>query len=208
MGGYGSGRSSGRPVADTASKIDLAWMLRTGRVKEGAWIGGALSWSWNDGSPAGSIGYKAIMDQPGMERLELRYTLTRSGKKEEVEQTIRLTFTEPHYGGRRWWMVCPYRHCRVGKLYLPGGGDRFASRKAWRLGYSCQRVTKSDQASNALFKLQRKLGGDVGAGNWLRRPKGMWQSTFDRHLKRHEDLEDQVNLGMMALVARLTKLGR
>ena len=204
MGGYGSGRTGGSPVADTASKIDLAWMLRNGRAKEGGWISGTLSWSWNDGSPAGSIGYKAIMDQPGMERLELRYTLTRSGKKEEVEQTIRLTFTEPHYGGKRWWMICPYQNCRVGKLYLPGGGDRFASRKAWRLGYRSQRVAHNDRPFEKLFRLQKKLGCDQGWGGWIRRPKGMHQKTFDRLEARFEEIDAQCNMSMVGVMERLT----
>ena len=86
-------------------------------------------------------------------------------------------------------MVCPYHHCRVSKLYKPGGGDRFASRKAWRLGYQSQRVTKRDQATEALFRLQRKLGSDVGwGGHRPSRPKGMWQRTFERHLKHYDEL--------------------
>jgi len=203
MGGWNSGRSGGRPLADTASSIDLAWLFRTNRAKEGFRISGGLSWTWSDGSPAGSIGYAAIMDEPGYERLELRYTRGTGDKREDIHQTICLTYTEPHYGGKRWWMICPYQHVRVSKLYLPGGGDRFASRRAWRLGYRCQRVSKADQASNALFKLQRKLGCEAGAGNWLRRPKGMWQRTYERHLARFEELNHRVNLEFLAMAARL-----
>src|SRR5687767_4545662 len=130
MGGYGSGRYGGRPTADASLRIDLAWMLRTGRARDGAWTSGSLNWTCG-GQPSGSIGYQAILHMPGEQRLELSYTRGSGEDREQVRQTVRLCFTVPHYGGKRWWMICPYRHIRVGKLYLPPGGDRFASRQAW-----------------------------------------------------------------------------
>jgi hypothetical protein len=41
----------------------------------------------------------------------------------------------PHYGGRRWWFICPIKKIRVAKLYLPPGATQFASRKAHDLTY-------------------------------------------------------------------------
>ena len=82
MGGWGSGRHGGRPTADTSLRIDLAWMLRTGRAKEGGWRSGSLSWHRGD-EHVGSIGYSTIMDQPGEERLELPYT---NGRGNDAEQ--------------------------------------------------------------------------------------------------------------------------
>lgn len=208
MGGYGSGRSGGRPIADSASKIDLPWMVRTGKVREGSWITGTLHWTWSDGSSAGSISYTARMDEPGNERLELSYTRGTGDTKESVRQTVRLESTRPHYGGKRWWMICPYRHVQVSKLYLPSGGDRFASRQAWRIGYRCQRVAQRDRASEALFKLQRKLSCEQGWGGWPARPKGMWQRTYERHLARFEQLDAQVAVEMMALIGLLDGKGK
>ena len=72
------------------------------------------------------------MHQSGDEHLEVIYTNTRGGERKDVRQTVRLTFTRPNYGGKRWWMLCPVSGRRVGKLYLPPGGDVFASRQAWR----------------------------------------------------------------------------
>ncbi len=92
------------------------------------------------------------MNEPGDERLELSYTRGNGVDREEVSQTVRLCHTVAHYGGKRWRMICPYRHIRVGKLYLPPGGDRFASRQAWRLGYHIQRVAGHDRAGERLFR--------------------------------------------------------
>lgn len=202
MGGWGSGRHGGRPTADASLRIDLAWMLRTGRATEGAWRMGSLSWSCG-GQDAGSIGYQAIMHQPGEERLELTYTRGKGDNAERVQQTVGLCFTVPHYGGKRWWMLCPYRHIRVGKLYLPPGGDRFASRLAWRLGYQCQRDAARDRPFERLFRLQKKLGSYQGWEAGLRRPKGMWHRTFYRHMARYWELDAECGAEMMALVGRL-----
>lgn len=201
MGGWGSGRYGGRPTADASLRIDLAWMLRTGRAKAGSWLSGNLYWTCG-GEPSGSISYQAIMHQPGNERLELSYTRGSGDDREDVKQTVRLCCTVPHYGGKRWWMLCPYRHIRVGKLYLPAGGDRFASRQAWRLGYHCQRIAKDDRASDRLFRLQRKLGCEAGLGAFPHRPKGMWHQTWERQLERYWELDEAANAEFAAVAAR------
>jgi len=202
MGGWGSGRHGGRPTADASLRIDLAWMLRTGRAREGAWLSGSLSWN-RGGEPSGSIGYQAIMHEPGKERLELTYTRGSGDDREQVRQTVRLCHTVPNYGGKRWWMICPFRHIRVGKLYLPPGGDRFASRQAWRLGYQCQRDAARDQPFERLFRLQRKLGCYQGWEAGLQRPKGMWHRTFERHMERYWELDAECAAEMMAMMGRL-----
>lgn len=201
MGGFGSGRCDGRPTADSSLRIDLAWMLRTGRAREGSWLSGGLSWS-RGGEEVGSIGYQAIMHQPSEERLELFYSSGSGEDGEQVRQTVRLCHTEPHYGGRRWWMICPYRHIRVGKLYLPPGGDRFASREAWRLGYQSQRDAERDRPFERLFRLQKKLGCEQGWEAGLRRPKGMWKRTFDRHMETYWQLDEACAVEMTAVLAK------
>jgi len=206
MGGYGSGRSGGRPTADASLRIDIAWMLRTGHAKDGCRYAGGLNWTCR-GRPSGSISYSAIMDEPGAERLELSYTREVGGEREHVRQTVRLCYTTPKFGGKRWWMVCPYRGIRVGKLYKPNGGDRFASRKAWRLGYHSQRIAAHDRPSEAMFRLQAKLGCPQGVDNWPTRPKGMWQRTFDRHMERFDELDHLTALEMAMMMDKLTGKG-
>lgn len=186
-------------------RIDLAWMLRTGRAREGWQSSGSLHWSCG-GRPSGSIGYTAYMDEPGNERLELKYTRGSEPDRESVNQTVRLCHTQPNYGGKRWWMVCPYRGVRVGKLYLPSGGDRFASRQAWRLGYKSQRESRQDRAFSRLNRLQVKLGSREGYEAGLRRPKGMWQRTYERHLDEYWRLEHKCDLEMARMIYQLRLL--
>lgn len=204
MGGWNSGRYGGRPTADASKRIDIAWMIRTGHAVPGQWLSGTLSWSRN-GGPAGSISYEADMRDLEAAELRLSYWRGEEPSRELVKQTVRLVYTQPNYGGRRWWMICPYRHNRVGKLYLPNGGDRFAGRQAWRLGYHSQRVAHRDRPFEKLFRLQKKLGCDQGWGNWITRPKGMWQRTFDRHWEEFEAIDDECEFAMAGVMARFLR---
>lgn len=185
-------------------KVDITWMVRTRRVVPGSLTAGTLSWTCG-GHPAGWISYEADLRDEYAGELRLIYTRGSGADKENVRQTVRLVYTEPNYGGRRWWMVCPYSGQRVSKLYLPNAGDRFAGRKAWRLAYNSQRKSARDRPFEALFRLQRKLGCEQGWEAPLIRPKGMWRRTFERHLDRYEELDAQC---AVAIAPLLKMLGR
>jgi hypothetical protein len=196
MGGWGSGRQNGRPLVDDSLKIDISEMVRRGWLRPGESSTGSLSWSTN-GEYRSSVSYSYDLSDRERGWLELRYTLKRSGEPQGVVQRIDIVTTRPEFGGLRWWLKCPYRGLRVRKLYLPPGGDRFASRRAWRLGYQSQREPPSQRPFDALCRLQKKLGCRQGWEEPLRRPKGMWQRTFDRHLERFWDLDALCAVEMM-----------
>ena len=204
MGGWNSGRSGGRPIADSALTVDLAWMLRNGRAVPGRDVSGSLSWNCR-GEPSGDIRYHCDMRDPEDASMELRFTVTTrsTGEKRDYVQRVPLSFTVPHYGGKRWWMHCPVNRSRVGKLYCPRGGDIFASRTSWRLGYSSQRAAERDKVFERLFSLQRKLGCDIGWEAGLRRPKGMWHRTFERHLDRYWELDAECAVEGMRMLGLL-----
>jgi hypothetical protein len=183
--------------------VDLGLILRRGWAKDGASGAGTLSWS-SRGERVASIGHRYDLTDPDHAHLTLIYTRTPSnGPPEKVEQRIRLTYTRPTYGGRRWWMICPYSGRRVAKLHIPPGGDRFASRLAWRLPYQSQRSAHCDRVFDCLFKLQRKLGSPEGweAGLW--RPKGMWRRTYERHWERYCELDYRCGVEAMRMIGRL-----
>lgn len=203
MGGWGSGRHSGYPTVEDGLTIDLALMLRRGWISDGASGSGTLHWSRN-GERFASIGHRYDLMDPANAWLALSYTWTPSGREpQQVEQRIPLVSTVPHFGGRRWWMLCPFTGRRVGKLHLPPGGGKFASRQAWRLPYRSQRVAHRDRPFEKLFRLQRKLGSPEGWEAGLRRPKGMWRRTYQRHWERYWELDAQCAAEMASLVLRL-----
>jgi hypothetical protein len=204
MGGYGSGRQYGKPVAEEALRIDIAWMVRTNRAIPGSTVSGSLSWTCR-GEPSGNINYTCDMSDPGNAVLELRFSVTRysTGEKTDHRQRIWLSYTVPNFGGKRWWMHCPSTGERVGKLYCPSGSELFASRKAYRIGYRSQRVTKRDAIFERLFRIQEKLGCERGWGNWITRPKGMHHSTFESYLDEYERLDALCGVEIMRLVGLL-----
>ena len=143
------------------------------------------------------------MHELGRERLELMFSRGSGSDRERVRQTIALCYTSPNYGGKRWWMICPVHTIRVGKLHLPSGADRFASRRAWGLAYQCQHDADRDKPFERLSRLQKKLGCEQRWGVAPQRPKGMWRRTFDRHLERYWKLDDECAAEMLAMTSRL-----
>jgi hypothetical protein len=204
MGGYGSGRQGGRPIAENCLKIDLAWMLRKGLAVTGGCRSGQLRWSCN-GKPHGDISYSCDMTDPERGELVLRFTSGASrGDPEDHVQRIRLSYTVPKLGGKRWWMHCPANGARVGKLYVPPGGDIFASRRAWRIGYHSQRIPDREKPFEALFRLQRRLGCTEGWEAPIRRPKGMHHRTFAKLESQYCKIDHQCGIEMAETLAVLS----
>lgn len=207
MGGYNSGRQHGNPIAEDSKRIDFAWMLREGLAQPGRSIPGTLRWTCG-GHPSGFISYTCDMRDPDNASMELRFKVTRhsTGESKDYVQRVPLSYTQPHFGGRRWWMHCPVSGTRVCKLYCPNGGDIFASRKAWRIGYRSQRVTERDAMFERLYRVQRKLGCPEGWEAGIRRPKGMWHKTFERLEEEYWQLDAQCGAAMMQVLARFRQL--
>lgn len=203
MGSPLSGRWGGRTLVEDALTLDIARLMRDGQMTDGAAGTGILSF-FAGGRPVAVARYRFNLRQPKTAHLTLHFYSTASdGMPRYVVQRIELAFTVPHFGGRRWWMRCPVTDSRARTLHLPPSGDRFASREAWRLGYCMERLAPFDRLFEKLYRLQRKLGGVQGWGAVPTRPKGMWRRTFARHLARHESLDNECGLEMLALIRRM-----
>jgi hypothetical protein len=203
MGGWNSGRHSGYPAVEDGLTIDLPLMLRRGWVKDGVLGSGSLHWSRN-GERFAYVSHRYDLTDPANASLTLSFTWTpRDREPQRVEQRVALVSTQPNYGGRRWWMLCPVSRRRVAKLHLPPGSGKFACRKAWRLPYRSQRVAHRDRPFEKLFRLQRKLGSYEGWESPLRRPKGMWRRTYERHLERYWELDAECGREMAGVMHRL-----
>src|SRR5262249_39965307 len=133
------------------------------------------SWQWTyHGGETHSIGYEADLRQPGQETATLIYTRGRPPEAEDLRYGVQLDATVPHFGGLRWWFICPLVvrgvPCsrRVGRLSLPGGARYFACRRCYDLTYtSTQEARKGDA-----------MLGRIGAG------LGMSLRDVKRSLKR------------------------
>lgn len=106
-------------------------------------------------------------------------------------QTIRLTYTRPNYGGRRWWFVCPSgRRCRT--LYLPYGGTSFVSIKAGKLSYHSSSLAPGDRVRWQAKKARGQLPGAYH-DHYPPRPKGMHVTTYNRIVAELREYDEQIN---------------
>jgi hypothetical protein len=153
MGAWGSGRWGWHDKATTVEDcrvLDLGPLARKGAFV--LWYSGSVNWLRGE-EVVSSIGYTVRPCGDGL-ALHLAYRMTQSG--ENVHLPIRLETTPVHFGGRRWWGICPLvvngQSCnrRVGKLYLPPGGQYFGCRRCYRLTY--RSVQEHDKRIDVLRK--------------------------------------------------------
>ena len=140
MGGFGSGwRRARTHVVDDCLVLSIADLVREKIIVPGAVVRGELAWSRAGQQPDAQANYEADLLTDKHAGIQLRYRIDDRSESTRVW----LRYTEPQYGGRRWWFVCPLTGDRVAKLYLPPGQNRFASRRAYGLSYSSSRKSRS-----------------------------------------------------------------
>ena len=99
------------------------------------------------------------MRRPGLETLRL----THAADGQSLNYFIWLASTTPHFGGKRWWFVCPIvprdgqPPRRVAKLHLPRGARYFGSRRAYDLTYT------SCRESGQFRRLYNSIAAEVGS---------------------------------------------
>ncbi len=151
------------PRKQTAISLDAKRWSREGILRAGIEKTGTWQWTYRSGT---SFWLDYTVDTLDRTRPTVRLWYTgvlRSTKQEGSEDyTFRLTTTQPHFGGLRWWFICPLivsdRTCqrRVSKLYLPQDGRYFGCRHCYDLTYtSCQESPKYDS-------LYRHIGESTG----------------------------------------------
>lgn len=127
---------------------------------------GGMNWSRN-GEQTGSIGF-VVSTGEGDQYIQFQYTQTDrySQVKNCLDYQVKLVWTACHFGGRRWWFICPLavngRVCnrRVGVLYL-GSGKYFGCRHCYNLTY------ESSKESHKFDRLFIKMGVDPKIGKQL-----------------------------------------
>ncbi len=191
MGGFGSGRTNGKPCTDATRRLDIRKMQREGCLTPGA----AFSWEWrSDGQVAAAINVTVQAD-----RVTLSYRQREdSSEWRDMNYSIWLDRTPCQFGGERVWWRCPAYGCGRRCAVLHGGAV-FACRRCYRLAYRCQRETPDDRAMRQADKIRQRLGWDVGIMNPPGgKPKGMHWRTFDKLVAEHDELVQCSLVGAMA----------
>jgi hypothetical protein len=152
MGGRVSGWQRERKTTVEAGLIlDIKKLVEMGALVPGAYRRGSLTCQC-DGS---EFEYESELRQDGTGSLFLRCV----GPGQQFCHWVSLRSTVPHYGGRRWWFICPVKKIRIAKLYLPPGATQFASRKAHDLTYrSCRQSGWRKRSEKFWRRMAQRLG--------------------------------------------------
>jgi hypothetical protein len=155
MGGFGSGwRRARTDVVEDCLVLSIADLVREKIIIPGAVERGVLAWSRAGKQPHARVTYEADLRTDKHAAIQLRYRVD-----DRSESTyVWLRYTEPHYGGRRWWFSCPLTGDRVAKIYLPPGQNHFASRRAYGLAYKSYRKSRNkNKRLHALLRYVAKM---------------------------------------------------
>lgn len=194
-----AGQSGG--LVEDCLTLDLAALMRLAPRLDGQVGHGSLSWRVDD-EVVGSAWVRIDLRSAETAQLVIAFACggEDGGKRRVVAQRVRLAFTVPQFGGRRWWMICPVTGDRVRCLHLPPAGDRFACRKAWNLSYRMERLGRLERSFEQLARHQRRLCGVATEGAVPVRPKGMWQRTYDRNLRRLAALDEACGAAILGMI--------
>ena len=200
MGAFGSGR---RDYATTPT-VGQCYSLSADEFSEviDGPHGGRLSLSWTE-SVDSAVVIKNVPDGPA-DGLQFVYTSDPDGEAREHNYEVGLTYTEPNFGGVRPWFLCPNCSERVGKLYLPPAGYRFACRSCHNLGYASSRksgqpVYRAIQRYRNAFAKADAEGRRPHPNNdpyFPDRPKNMHRETFQRLRDEVERRRDEFHEAM------------
>lgn len=126
--------------------------------------------------------------------LTFSYRISNREQSRHVDQPVQLVTTPCHYGGHRYWFVCPCCGRQAALLYL---GFRIACRRCNKMVYEVQREALHDRQCRKLDKIRERLGWEAGIFNGHgSKPKGMHWNTYWRLISEHDRLERPI-LGLL-----------
>ena len=176
-------------TTESALQLGIDTLVRRGVVRLGMHADGVMKFR----KLAVEFEFKAV--DPKNNWLRLRYVIADrwTDERHEIDDKIYLTTTRPHFGGLRWWFLCPNTNRRLRKLYLPPGRHRFRSRHAYRLINTSQQESFHDRAARRARKIRRKLGGNPMAIRYPKKPPRMPQIKYDQLIDKLAAAERIVN---------------
>jgi hypothetical protein len=171
-----SGRRGGRRCTDDLWRLDIRPLIREGRFVPGTEF--QLTWG-----PASSPAARVVV------HCKATWTVLESSWPEgagwrTISFEVGLTSTPCHFGGSRWWWVCPGCRRRVAVLY---GRGRFGCQECLQLAYRSQRETERARVLRRANAMRRLFGWPPGVihghGD---KPKHLHGSTYRRMLRRYD----------------------
>jgi hypothetical protein len=198
-GNMGRYYSNAKEIVENTTKLSIF------RLKEFGLLCGyaatTLTWKSNLSEHKNSIGI--LVDTEKL-YAKVNYTITdrHSGEKTHYDHKISLTTTPCHFGGVRYWFICPlsvngvYCGRRTGVLYLGGGSKYFGCRHCYNLSYVSRNESRLGRFGQLgyLLKVTRQceeLHNQVKRWTWRDRPT--------KKVRRLKTLERKIEWGKLIL---------
>lgn len=195
---------SSRQEADSLKQVSISFLKEHGYL-DSSWMSGEIAWSRN-GEKTGSVN---IQSSIGVDEQYIKLIYARTdrdtGEKNDFNYKVSLATTPCHFGGKRYWFVCPcsvngvYCGRGVGVLYL--GGDYFACRYCYNLTYNSRNLSGVSKVAGQVISipeledLERKIKHKYYAGKMTKKyemyrkkeEKSIWQLMItSRALYKHK----------------------
>lgn len=169
----------GRYSGNSKSIVEDSLKLSIFKLKEfGLLCGYAssnLTWTASLSGSKSSVGIVVnTIDNPAV---KVNYSITdhSTGKKADYDYVIPLTTTDCHFGGIRYWFLCPCCGKRSGCLYKAPGGEYFHCRDCNRLSYESRNESWSGRFGQIGYAIKaerqiRELQEKIKRWTWQGRP--------------------------------------
>jgi len=199
----------GRYYWDKKDTIEDCTQLSIFKLKEFGLLKGysftTLTWTRKLSGRKNSIGL--VADVTGEPYIKVNYTITdrSTGKKTDYEYKINLTTTPCHFGGVRYWFICPlsvngvYCGRRVGSLYLASSGNYFGCRHCFELSYESRNEPRFARCGGMFYPLKldgqiEKLCNRIKRWTYKGRPtkKARKLQVLERRMERGFDVSEMV----------------
>jgi len=144
---------------DKKTTVEEATQLSIFKLKEFGLLRGCcastLTWTHRPSGHKNSIGITVDIEE-AEPYVKVNYAVTdrNTDEKTDYDYKISLTTTPCHFGGVRYWFICPLSRngvsCgrRTGTLYLASGGNYFGCRHCYNLSYESRNESRLGRFGN------------------------------------------------------------
>lgn len=168
-------------------KLSIGWLKKHDCLMEKAIVNGELTWKRSSGlcPPKEIASVMYFTNFIGENRsITLSYTYN---DKENIRFEIPVVCSFPHYGGKRYWFVCPRCGRKVAFLY---GGKYFWCRQCQNLSYPTQQMGFLGRMFEKSRKYEERVLDDGRRKRWVH------HSTLEKYMGKAEYYE---KLGLVAM---------
>lgn len=193
---------SGRGVRWKKRTVEESYELSLFRLRQEELLTGH-PWTWRYDQSTAWTSLRTLVEvlgnSSGITAISVTCTLADALGRQHgpLSQVVRLTSTPCHFGGRRWWFMCPGPSCqrKVAKLHMPPGRIEYACRHCHGLSYEGrQKHRDGSYESFGRFGLYRRRAEQARS----KRQKARW-------LLRLLEADERTHAYMKAYDARFWK---